>query len=284
MMSAAAEDAAARGPAPAAGLRPFRFALLCHQRSGSNALAGMLEREETVDLYGQLFNPFLEYGWRNVRHGFGRYRPHPEPHAHFGRRPLARYRIERAATSLFPCERDLGAFMARFYERRSAPSLAALGFKLHDYQLVHADLAELVGEHVDGTVMLWRRNRLKAAVSWAYAVKTDVWSRNRGAIRQKPAIALDIQEIAWFIEKTRREVENWRAILGRSGAPFVELTYEDHVRPRELAGLYAFLGLRYRGAPEFSTQKLADARYAHVINAKAIERALGSSEHGHLFA
>jgi len=263
--------------------KPFRFALLCHQRSGSNALSAMLVREEQVRLYGQLFNSFLEYGWRNLRHGFGRYTPHVEPLRHFGSRDLPRYRLERAIVSCLPCEHDLERYMQRFYAAYDAPGLGAIGFKLHDYQLSDADLAELATRHVDGTVLLWRRNRLKAAVSWAYAVKTDVWSRKSGQKSALPALELDIGEIGWFIEKTRREVDNWRDLLDAASANWIELTYEDHVKPRALGDLYDFLGLPYDGPPEFATRKLADARYAHVTNAAQIEHALGSPEHGHLF-
>lgn len=263
--------------------RPFRFALLCHQRSGSNALSAMLVREEGVRLYGQLFNPFLEYGWRNLRHGFRRYPPHPEPLRHFGSYDLPRYRLERKVVSLLPCEHDLARFMDRFYAAYDAPGARAIGFKLHDYQVTDADLARIATRHVDGTVMMWRRNRLRAAVSWAYAVRTDVWSRKKGQTSKQPSLELDIDEIGWFIEKTRREIDSWRRVLDEAGANWIEATYEDHVKPRDLKGIYRFLGLPWEGKPEFATRKLADARYAHVANAKAIERALGSDENGHLF-
>jgi len=262
---------------------PFRFALLCHQRSGSNALSAMLSREEGVRLYGQLFNPFLEYGWRNLRYGFRRYRPHPDALRHFGSRDLPRYRLERVAVSCLPCEQDLGRFMHRFYDAYGAPGLNAIGFKLHDYQVSDEELAKIATDHVDGTVMMWRRNRLKAAVSWAYAVRTDVWSRKQGQKAKQPALELDVGEIAWFIDKTRREVDNWRDVLNASGANWIELTYEDHVKPRDLAQVYGFLGLPWDGPPPFATQKLADARYAHVTNAAEIERELGSAENGRLF-
>jgi len=262
---------------------PFRFALLCHQRSGSNALSAMLLREEGVRLYGQLFNPFLEYGWRNLRHGFRRYPPHPDALRHFGTRDLPRYRLERAATSLLPCEQDLGRYLQRFYAAYGDGDLRTIGFKLHDYQVSDADLSRIASDHVDGVVMMWRRNRLKAAVSWAYAVRTDVWSRKPGQKTKQPALELDIDEIGWFIEKTRREVDNWRDVLDTSGANWIELTYEDHVKPRDLAGLYGFLGLEWRGPPQFATRKLANAKYAHVTNADAIDRILGSAENGHLF-
>ncbi|MGB3712633.1 MAG: hypothetical protein WA985_13195 [Erythrobacter sp.] len=262
---------------------PFRFALLCHQRSGSNALSAMLLREQNLRLYGQLFNPFLEYTWRNWRHGFGRYRAHREPLRHFGSRDLPRYRLERAIAACLPAERDLERHMRQFYAAYDAPGLDAIGFKLHDFQLSDADLTRLARRHVDGTVMLWRRNRLKAAVSWAYAVRTDVWSRKSGQRAAQPPLELDIGEIRWFIEKTKGEVENWRDLLDRSGAHWIELTYEDHVKPRDLRGLYDFLGLPFDGPPEFATRKLADARYTHVTNAAAIERGLGSPEDGYLF-
>lgn len=284
MNAAISSETRPRAPVSPDDARPMRFALLCHQRSGSNALSAMLLKNDRVRLYGQLFNPFLEYGLRNLRHGFGRYRPHPEPLRHFGKEDLLRPSVERKLVSCLPCNHDLEAFVDNFFHTYSEPTLQAVGFKLHDYQLTDADLRRVANECVDGTVMLWRRNRLKAAVSWAYAVRTDVWSRRTGQRHKLPALSLSIEELEWFIRKTRSEVDRWRLLLNSSGANWIEMTYEDHVKPRALSGLYEFLGLRYEGPPDFATKKLASARYEHITNAERIEAALGSPENGFLFA
>ena len=266
--------------------KPMRFALLCHQRSGSNALSAILNADPRVALYGQLFNHFLGYRRRNRRQlGMRGYRAHPEAMRHFGLRPPARPRLERALLSLAPVEASLERFMDTFWSRyHPAPDeRRVVGFKLHDFQVSDEDLAALGQRHVDGVVMLWRRNLLKAAVSWAYAIRTDVWTRKQAASEAPPTFRLDPREIAWFIDKTAGEVERWRGVLRSAGANLIELTYEDDVRTRELEPLYRFLGLDWEGPPEFRTHKLAASGYAHVANAAELERSLGSDATGRLF-
>ncbi|NNU16846.1 hypothetical protein HK107_11005 [Parvularcula sp. ZS-1/3] len=277
------ESAAAE---PRTGNAPMgRFCLLCHQRSGSNALGAILNADPRVFLYGQLFNDFFPY-WRRRRGTIPKpYRPHPEVMKHFGTKPALSKRIERLASSLVPHEDDLDAFMARTWDRfeEKSPDTPTRGFKLHDFQLTDDELTSLAKEHVEGTVILWRKNLFKAAVSWAYAMKTDVWSSPRKAKLERPTFDLDIGQVEWFIEKTRSEVEGWRRVLTASGAPFIELNYEENVATRELETLYDFLGIAWQGKPEFKTEKLAANSYAHVSNARAIEKALASPENGSLF-
>lgn len=269
---------------------PFRFTLLCHQRSGSNALGAILNADPSVGLYGQLFNPFRGYRKRHREQlGMAPYTPHPEAIRHFGVRPPLKPRLGLATLALAKKESSLERFMAEFWRNwpgrePEGQDWRALGFKLHDYQVSDSDLAALATRHLDGTVLLWRRNRLRAAVSWAYAVKTDVWTRSRASTDAQPVFELDPGEIEWFMDKTDREVEGWRRVLADSGAHWIELTYEDHVVERDLGGLYEFLGLPYDGPPEFSTKKLAGARYAHVANAPELEERFGSDERGRLFA
>lgn len=270
-------------PDPAARAR--RFVLLCHQRSGSNALSAILNDDPRVHLYGQLFNHFLEYRLRNARYRLSAYRTHPEALRHFGQRPPLRPRLERAVLGALPTERDLGRFVGNFWKRtaRHATEAAALGFKLHDYQVSDADLAALARDHADATVMLWRRNLLKAAVSWAYAIRTDVWSSRKAASGPAPVHRLDPDEIGWFIEKTAANVARWREVLEASGGRWLELTYEDHVEPRALEPLYRFLGLDWQGPPAFRTRRLSSADYAHIANAEELERRFGDPVTGRLF-
>lgn len=267
--------------------QPFRFVLLCHQRSGSNALSAILNDDSRIHLYGQLFNPFAEYRIRNSRNRFGAYAPHPEALQHFGLKPPLRPRLERALLSPFPVHRDLGRFVGNFWARNAASNggatPSALGFKLHDYQVTDADLTALAAKHADGVVMLWRRNLLKAAVSWGYAIKTDIWSSRKAAAGPPPTHRLDPEEIGWFIEKTAAVVTRWRAVLEASGARWLELTYEDNVVPRTLESLYDFLGVDSTGRLDFRTRRLSRADYAHIANAEELDRRFGDAATGRLF-
>lgn len=141
----------------------------------------------------------------------------------------------------------------------------------------------LARDHVDGVVMLWRRNLLKAAVSWGYAVKTDIWSRRDDPSAPPPVHRLDPREIEWFIAKTAAEVARWRRLMDEAGANWIEMTYEDDVAPRRLERLYDFLGLDYRGQPDFKTKRLSAPDYAHISNAAELDRLFGSDGTGRLF-
>jgi hypothetical protein len=257
--------------------------LLCHQRSGSNALAAMLRKTEGLFLYGQLFNPFLNYWKRNRRFGVGRYKAHPEAMLHFGERPPLRTRLERAFVSVTPRSTQLDAYMDRFWERCDHHGdWKATGFKAHDFHLTDRELAKVAVEHVGGTVVLSRHNLLRAAVSWAYAKKTDVWSRAGAPDAPPPVYRLDPRDIEWFMKKTRHEVENWRRVLNDAGANTIELFYEDHVATRDLEEAYHFLHLPWNGSPDFGTKKLAGKRYAHIANAEELDRLFSSEENGRL--
>ncbi len=264
--------------------RRFRFVLLCHQRSGSNALSSMLNADPRIALYGQLFNHFYGYWRRNRRMGLTRYKAHPAAMQHFGQKPPLRPRLERAFVSMTPRQIELGAFMDQFWRRyKTDQTLDAVGFKLHDLQVSDRDLADLATNHADGVVVLWRRNLLKAAVSWGYAVKTDVWTRKSSSGGQQPVFRLDPDEIGWFIDKTRREVEGWKRIMAESGANTLELVYEDDVETRRLEKLYGFLRVPYSGPPEFRTKRLAGSRYEHIANAEELDRRFGCDDTGRLF-
>ena len=276
---------------------PFRrFVLLCPQRSGSNALTSLLNGHGGVRLYGQLFNNGREYRRINRADlGLPLFRPHPETTRHLGPTPPLRRRLEWAALRLAPRERDLSRYLEQFWRRFGAEGAAhggvppvagpqAVGFKLHDFQLADDDLQALFDDHLDRIVILHRKNLLRSAVSWAVAMRTDEWVQKRGEDRaQRRPLRLDLDELAWFVDKTARSVETWQRLAAASPTPALTLTYEEHVVPRTVGPLFDFLGLTQAEAPAFGTRKLAARRYDHVANAAEIDRALGSPETGYLF-
>ena len=268
--------------------RPLRFVLLCHQRSGSNALGSLLGQTEGVRLYGQLFNGSREYArYHRADLGLPPFRAHPRALRHFGPRPRLRHRWD-ALARWGPTATDLSAHLGAFWDRFAQDGDRAVGFKLHDFQLTDADLARLLAEHVDRVLLLHRENLLRAAVSWAVALRTDVWVRKE-ATASRPPLTLDPDEVAWFVSKTRREVARWREMAAEAGTPTLELTYERDVAPRRLGPISDFLrlgaeaGTPGAATPDFETQRLAAPGYAHVANARELDAALGSDETGWLF-
>lgn len=260
---------------------PLRFALLCHQRSGSNALTSLLQQHEQVAMYGQLFNDGLEYR-RHHRAAFGLplFRPHPRADLHHGPTPPLRRRLEKLSLRFVARADDVEAYTDAFYGRFGAGA-AVVGCKVHDFQLQDDDLARFLGR-LDRVVVLTRRNLLRAAVSWAVALRSDVWvaQRNRGAGRDQPPVTLDPDEVGWFIDKTQATIATWQRLVGGAGAPALWLTYEEHVQGRRFAGLWEHLGVDGLDA-DFTTRKLARG-YDHVANAEELEERFGSDETGHL--
>ena len=265
-----------------------RFVLLCHQRSGSNALDAWLGAHPRVGLYGQLFNDTSEYRRNNAADlGLPLFRSHPRSARHFGLRPPLGARLDRARNRLARRERDLDAYLRAFGERfgRDEDWLAS-GFKLHDHQLVDDDLDRLLERHVDRVLLLSRRNLLKAAVSWAYAVRTRVWASrpvDHAAAPPKPALNLDPREIEWFVTKTAEAIAHWRTRLRAGRAPWLDLEYESLIEAGDTGALLDFLGLEPHAAQRFATRRLAAPDYAHVTNARELDARFGGLGHGRLF-
>ncbi|MGR3495265.1 hypothetical protein [Citreimonas sp.] len=273
-----------RAPAPSAAPEPAGkstlFCLLCPQRSGSNALSSLLNATGRVALYGQLFANSREYRAYNAADlGLPLFRAPPDTARHYGLRPPLSRRAELLSLRATRRARDVEDYVKRF--RARMPDAPAVGFKLHDFQLEDADFLRMAG-NVDRTVLLWRRNLLRAAVSWAYAVRTNLWV-SHGAPAKPRTVTLDPREVAWFIEKTQNSVARWRRLLDEAGRPWTEITYEEHVAPRRLEGLFDVLGLGDAPIPDFATRRIAGRDYAHVANAREIDAALGSDRTGRLF-
>ena len=272
---------------PHAQPRAFRFILLCHQRSGSNALQAMLNETGEAAIWGQLFNQFWRYRRKQAKKGTPPPPRHPRAILHFGLRPGIAKRAECAILDRMPCAADVDT-VARAYWRvhcsNDPTPYRAKGYKLHDFQVSDDDLARLGTEHADGVVILSRSNLLRAAVSWGYAKRTDVWSTRGRKVASKEVHALDPEDLRWFIDKTAREVDNWRQVLERAGANVLDLNFEREIETRGLERLWHFLGMPWKGTPDFATKRLAEPTYSHIANAREIDTALGSAATGRLFA
>lgn len=260
-----------------------RFAVLCHQRSGSNALTSALQQHPQVELYGQLFNNSLEYR-RHHRDMLSMrlFRRHADSLQHVGPNPSARKRIEDLALRSVRREHDVAPYVDTFFERFGADA-SAVGFKVHDLQLDDADLLDMTGR-LDRVIVLRRRNLLRAAVSWAVAVQTDVWVRRRDRHTDPPPLQLDLDDIEWFIDKTQRSLDDWKRVLDRSDVESMWLEFETAVEaPDGVGPVLDFLGVDRDVELSFATKKLAAADYAHVANAYEIDRRLGNDDTGRLF-
>lgn len=262
-----------------------RFALLCHQRSGSNALTSLLQQHDDIAMYGQLFNDGLEYrGYHRETLDLPLFRPHPRADLHHGPSPPLKRRLEKLVLRFVSRATDVEAFTRAFHERFQ-PDRAVIGCKVHDFQLVDDDMRRFLGQ-LDRVVVLTRRNLLRAAVSWAVAIRSDVWvahstaGRRRGATADDP-ITLDVDEVRWFIDKTTRTIDTWRRLVEAAGIPALWLTYEDNIVGQDLDPLWEHLGIGPVDG-EFATRKLARS-YDHVANAERLDAELGNDETGHLF-
>lgn len=261
-----------------------RFVLLCHQRSGSNALASLLKQHPEVRTYGQLFNNGLMYRrLHRAELDLPLFRAHPETAKHYGTALPLKKRLELFALRFVPRAHHLDAYMDAFWDRfEGDDSLGAVGFKIHDFQLPETDLLRLCTHHVDRIVLLSRDNLLQAAVSWAVALQTEVWVRTEKA-KPLPRVTLDPDQVAWFIDKTQSNVEAWRHMLQRVDTPSLHISFEGDVLPRRIAPLFRFIGVDSTFEASFRTKRLSKRTYDHVRNAEDLNERLGNPSHGYLF-
>lgn len=254
-----------QGRALASRGRP-RFVLLASPRCGSTTLSECLGRHPEVDL---LFEPF-----------------HPDagsPFAAEGERPLD------PLANLERFDAEIAAIFARH---------DAIKHVLH--QLSPLLARRMLRTRAFRVIFLWRRNRLRQAVSNLLAFETAVWHAGDGPWPPVALPPLDIDRLASMIAYYRDSQRIFRAMLRRDGVDHVHLAYEElfeagswAAQRRVLDELFAYVGRRplddparidaLRGALDPHPHRLnSPALYREIPNWRAIERSLASDENGSL--
>lgn len=264
----------------ASGLLPSRrFILLCHQRSGSNMFASMLDRHPAVEVYGQLykddpafqaavhrmgvpaFSGQLFDDQRESRERFDYLEDHPN---------------EREYRNVLP-------FTETFFRRFDQNTLATrLGIKFHGGTLYQDEIGSVFFSGQYQVILQYRKNFLAAAVSWYQARELNQWMRRNGDQVEQPPLSMDVDTLRWFVDNTKQDIAQWKEMLRTRGIEYLELTYEEITEAAfSFRSVWDFLDVKDIGRPSSDTRKLIKS-YDHIENLPEIREALASDENGYL--
>lgn len=198
--------------------RRGRFVVFAAPRTGSNWLCSLLDSHPEVLCHPEIFNPERIIYSVSLRQG----------------------------------ELDLGTV-----EERDARPLEVLdrvwredfgrpwvGFKLNRGQCREAFDAVLADPAVH-KVLIRRSNRIKTFVSEKLAIRTGSWESYPWSktLESKPRIRVGVEELREHIAMNERYYGWLETSVEESGAPWLEVTYEELGTAREQARLLEFLGL-----------------------------------------
>ena len=170
----------------ASGLHPSqRFILLCHQRSGSNMFASMLDRHPAVKVYGQLYKNDPTFQGAIHQMGVPAFSGQL-----FDDLPASRERFDYLEDHPLEREyRNVRPFTETFFRRFGQRTLATrLGIKFHGGTLYRDEINSIFFDGQYKVILQYRKNLLAAAVSWYQARELNQWMRRTGdTVDQPPA-------------------------------------------------------------------------------------------------
>ena len=262
------------------GLLPTqRFVLLCHQRSGSNMFASMLDRHPAVDVFGQLYknDPGFQEAVRRL--GVPAFSGKL-----FDDQLASRERFDYLEGHPMEREyRNVKPFTETFFRQFDKSTLATrLGIKLHGGTLYQDEIRSIFFNGQYKVILQYRKNFLAAAVSWYQARELNQWMRRTHDQVEKQPLEMDIDTLAWFIENIKKDIAHWKNMLHAQSLTYLELTYEEITSPGfNFSRVWNFLEVTDIGSPPSGTKKLIKD-YHHITNLAAIKEALASEENGFL--
>jgi len=204
---------------------PQKFAIICHQRSGSNMLTSVMQSHKEINFYGQVFKS--DESWQQqlrdkkvppfkgqlfddqieTRERFDRLRDHPE---------------ERE-------ERNVLSFIDDYLSiRKWDGNGKMIGLKFHGGTLYDEEIEETFLDRGYKIILLHRENLLAAAISWYRARTLNQWAEKNADKVKKIDQPLDIDQLEWFIKKTQNDLNIWNNLL--EDHDHLHLTYETSRR------------------------------------------------------
>ena len=150
----------------------------------------------------------------------------------------------------------------------------AVGIKLHGGTLFTDELeAAFFGKQPYTFMVLHRENLLAASISWYQARANNAWvARTAEEVKRAPT-EMDIDQLIWFAEENRRDVQLWKDLLAKYGKDYLELTYEQVTAPNySYDDIWDYLGVDNFPTPPPKTKKLIK-KYDHIANLEDIRAA-----------
>ena len=253
------------------GLFPTRrFALICHQRSGSNMLTSILNQHPEVIMRGQILKDDPDYQAQLREMGMV-----PFTGKLFDDGIEARRRFDRLQDR--PAEREArnaAETVESFYHSQGFDShRSVIGIKFHGGTLYRDEIEQIfLADTPYDIILLHRDNLLAAGISWYQARKLDQWVSKSDKI-EKPAIEIEIPLLREFVLRTRDDIAEWKRMLDKHRHPYLELTYEQITSPDfSYDTIWNHLRVRSIPQPAPKTYKLLKD-YRHISNIEAIRAA-----------
>lgn len=244
---------------------PEKFVIICHQRSGSNMLASMLDKHSEIQFLGQLFKS--DNSWQKF---LKQKNVIPFKGQLFDDQPETRDRFDYLQSK--PQEREhrnTGEFITEYFAKREKEEKGKLvGIKFHGGTLYNDEIKDLILEKDYKVILLYRENLLASAISWYRARALDQWTSKSSSDIKKTSLIMDIDQLEWFIEKTREDIILWKKLL--QNKYHLELTYEEITNIEfRFSRLWEFFEIKDIGRPIPKTKKLIKS-YEDIQNIEEI--------------
>ena len=257
---------------------PSRFALLCHQRSGSNMLTSILNQHPQVIMRGQIFKDDPAY--QLELRGIGMV---PFTGQLFDDELASRQRFDELQESPAAREpRNTAATVESFYRGQGIHSTArTVGIKFHGGTLYDDEIEQVfLGDTPYRILLLHRQNLVAAGISWYQSRELNQWVARSGDRIQTPDLYINLPTLKDFVYRTRDDIANWKALLARHEQPYLELTYEQITSPEfNYEFVWYYLGVKVIPTPKPKTRKLIKD-YSHIQNIDEIRAVFAGQDLG----
>ncbi len=232
-----------------------RFVLLCTPRTGSNLLCTLLDSHPDILCHHEIFNPSgIFYALHLRDKGF-------------------------SLGSMEERQNDPLEFMQRIWKYRFG--CTHIGFKLNRHQNPQV-LHTVLEDRQIRKVILKRRNRVKAFVSWLVAESVNQWEvyRDEDLVKNRPRVEVDVPALLDNISYCKNYYSEVQEALETSGQACFSLYYEDLFNISEQQRLLEFLEVDSRGIELTfrSVKQNPDNLREIVSNYSELESALRGSE------
>jgi LPS sulfotransferase NodH len=194
-----------------------RFVILAAPRTGSNLLCSLLNSHPQILCHHEVFNP------RGIF-----------------------YALDRRDDSMAlgtRTERDRQPF--KFLDKlwKASDDARYVGFKMTSGQQ-KSILRQMLSDDSVQKIVLHRANRVRTYVSHLIAEQTDQWEIYDEAelVDEVPRLRIDVMSMREHAASNASFYSDLEATLRSSGQSWLEILYQDLLRPRTHARLLSFLG------------------------------------------
>jgi|GEM_PF-6246380 len=234
-----------------------KFILFGHPRSGSSNLTHILGEHNDIYCGGEIFNK------------------HSKRMQDYLERDLGM----ASCLEMHPTKMQK-EFYIRAQRKEQKKTIGFKIFKNHIKTMLQKQWA-LDPEH--SVILLWRKNMLASAISFAIAHHTQRYNLQPGeTLTVESPFSIPVERVEQWICAHRQWIAHLRTLLQGARKPFFECTYED-INLQTIQSMCAFLG---HAPPEsysdYFIKMTKTEHYLQISNLQEIRNALENEENGFL--